>query len=272
MKTRAFVIYTALAGTFFVHRDVILAAPPEGSSARQLITPVLEANRTSGLRVRSKLIVTTSNPEHREVKQLLIKGRTDGKTTRTLYQILWPAHAKGQSLLIEKSEHSVSGFLFEPPDAIKKLSSSLMAQPFFESDLSIEDLAEDFWDWPSQKIVGQERVKEKLCTIVESKPPEDASTSYTLVKTWIAPELALPLRIEKYGKNHRLVRRLSADRVMKVHDRWTAATIIVDLSGSNSRTILEGSKSERDLDLPASELTIEAIKREGAAAATSGLN
>ena len=209
--------------------------------------------------------MTRSNPEGREVKQLLVKGRDDGKVRDTLYQILWPAQAKGQTLLIEKRENSLSGFLLEPPDTVRKLTFNLMTQPFFGSDLAIEDLAEDFWDWPSQKIVGQETIKEKVCTIVESRPPTDASTSYSLIKTWIAPELALPLLIEKYGKNRRLLRRITADRIMKVNDRWTAATIIVDLAGGG-RTILEGSKSERDLDLPATDFTLEGVKREASAA------
>jgi hypothetical protein len=261
MKTQLLFVCAALAATLVLDRRASFAAPAETSSARQLIARVLEASRTNGFRVRSKLIVTTSNPERRDVKQLLIKGRNDGKVSETLYQILWPAEAKGQSLLIEKRESSVSGFLFVPPDTVKKLSFGLMTQPFFGSDLAIEDLAEDFWDWPSQKIVGEETVKEKLCKIVESRPPAEASTSYTLVKTWVSPELALPLLIEKYGKNRRLLRRMTADRIMKVNDRWTAATIIVDLAGG-SRTLLEGSKSERDLDLPAADFTLEAVKRE----------
>jgi hypothetical protein len=265
MKTQKFLAVAALVAALVLDRDVSLGASAEASSARQLIAKVLEASRTSGLRVRSKLIVTTANPERREVKQLLIKGRNDGKVMVTLYQILWPAEAKGQSLLVEKRENSVSGFLFEPPDTVRKLTFNLMTQSFFGSDLAIEDLAEDFWDWPSQKIVGQETIKEKLCAIVESRPPPDASTSYSLIKTWIAPELALPLLIEKYGKNRRLVRRITADRIMKVNDRWTAATIIVDLAGGG-RTILEGSKSERDLDLPAADFTLEAVKREASTA------
>jgi hypothetical protein len=262
MKTRSLFVCVALATALVFDRTLFFGAPVENSSARQLMARVVAASRTNGFRVRSKLIVTTANSEHREVKQLLIRSRNDGKTKTTLYQILWPSELKGQSLLIEKSGHSVSGFLFEPPDTLKKLSFALMTQPFFGSGFAIEDLAEDFWDWPSQKIVGEETVKEKLCTIVESRPPADAATSYSLVKTWIAPELALPLRVEKYGKDRRLVRRITADRIMKVHDRWAAATIIVDLDGANSRTVLEGSKMDRDLDLPTSDFTLEAIKRE----------
>jgi hypothetical protein len=261
MKARPIFICLAFAAALVLDRTVFFGAPEDSSNARQLVAKVVEANRTSGFRVRAKLVVTTANPEHREVRQLLIKGRTEGKTTTTLYQILWPAESKGQSLLIEKKGDSVSGFLFEPPGTVKKLSPALLTQPFFGSDLAIEDLAEDFWDWPSQKIVGEETIDRRPCTIVESRPPGDIASSYLLVNTWIAPELALPLRVEKYGKNRRLVRRITADRIMKVNDRWRAADIIVDPGGGNSRTVLEGSKSERDLNLPAADFTLEAIKR-----------
>ena len=261
MKTRSIFICLVFAVALAFDRIAFFGAPAENSSARQLVAKVVEANRTTGFRVRAKLVVTTANPEHRDVKQLLIKSRTEGKTTTTLYQVLWPAESKGQSLLIERRGDSVTGFLFEPPGTVKRLSATLLAQPFFGSDLAIEDLAEDFWDWPSQKIVGEETIDKRLCTIVESRPSADTASSYLVVKTWIAPELALPLRIDKYGKNRRLVRRITADRIMKVNDRWTAANIIVDPDGGNSRTVLEGSKSERDLDLPAAEFTLEAIKR-----------
>jgi hypothetical protein len=262
MKARSIlVVCVAFVIALVFDRTAFFGAPAENSNARQLVAKVVEANRTTGFRVRAKLVVTMANPEHREVKQLLIKSRTDGQTTTTLYQILWPVESKGQSLLIERKGASVGGFLFEPPGTVKKLSAAMLSQPFFGSDLAIEDLAEDFWDWPSQKIVGEETLDKKLCTIVESRPPGDAASSYLVVKTWIAPELALPLRVEKYGKNRRLVRRITADRIMKVNDRWTAANIIVDPDGGNSRTVLEGSKSERDLDLPAADFTLEAIKR-----------
>ena len=261
MKTRAILVCLALASAFVPDRNVFFGAPAENFNARELVAKVVEANRTSGFRIRAKLVVTTANPEHRDVKQLLIKSRTEGKTTTMLYQVLWPAESKGQALLIERKGGSVSGFLFEPPGTVKRLSATLLAQPFFGSDLAIEDLAEDFWDWPSQKIVGEETIDKRLCTIVESRPSADAASSYSVVKTWIAPDLALPLRVDKYGKNRRLIRRITADRIVKVNDRWTAANIIVDPDGGNSRTVLEGSKSERDLDLPAAEFTLEAIKR-----------
>ena len=259
MKTRAILICLALS--LLLDPAALLAAAADTSAAQELVAKVVEANRTTGFRAQAKLVVTTANPEQRDVKQLLIKSRTEGKTTTTLYQVLWPPESKGQALLIEKIGDSVSGFLFEPPNTVKKFSPALLAQPFFGSDLSIEDLTQDFWDWPSQKIVGEETVDKRLCTIVESRPPPDAASSYLVIKTWIAPELALPLRAEKYGKNKRLVRRIMADRLMKINDHWRAANIIIDPEGGNSRTVLEGSKSERDLELAAGEFTLEAIKR-----------
>ena len=245
----------------------LLALPPvvlaDETSARELIARVMNASKTSGLRVRSRLVVTTGDPERREVKQLLIKIRHDGDATQSLYQVLWPAPLKGQTLMVEKSpDRPVRGYLFEPPNTVTQLTTKTMARPFFGSSLAIEDLAEDYWSWPSQRIVGAETVKERMCTIVESKPPADLATAYSLVRTWISPELALPLRVEKYGKARQLVKTITMDRIVKQSkDRWVAATVNVAPAGLDSHTVLEGSNADRDLDLPTEDFTVETVRR-----------
>src|SRR5204863_3947989 len=122
----------------------------EELTAEQLVAKVVEARKTSGFRIRAKLIHTTPGSETRDARQLLIKGRRDGEATKVLYQILWPTTVMGQTLVIEQSaQHKTTGFLFEPPNKVTALTPQLMTQPFFGSDLTIEDVAEDFWHWPT---------------------------------------------------------------------------------------------------------------------------
>lgn len=234
----------------------------EELTAEQLVAKVVDARKTSGFRIRAKLIRTTPGSEIRDARQLLIKGRRDGEATKVLYQILWPTSVMGQTLVIEQSaQHKTTGFLFEPPDKVTPLTPQLMAQPFFGSDLAIEDLAEDFWHWPQQKLVGDETVGGHPCKIIEARPPTGVPSGVALVKTWIAPEIALPLRVEKFDHNGRLLKRITADKIIKQSgNRWTATTLIVEPAGSPSRTVLEGSRSDRDLDIPAEDFTLEKIK------------
>jgi hypothetical protein len=231
-------------------------------TAEQLVAKVVNARKTSGFRIRARLIMTTPGSDKRDARQLLIKGRTDGGPTKILYQVLWPEADKGRALFIERSaDHKTSGFLFEPADKVISLTPELMARPFLGSDLSIEDLAEDFWNWPSQKIVGEEIVDQHPCQIIESRPPPDATTSYSLIKTWVSPQMALPLRIHEFDKDGKLVKRFNVEKIIKQSTNyWAPATVVIEPADGHHRTTLDGSKGERDLDVPAEDFTLEKIK------------
>ena len=99
------------------------------------------------------------------------------------------------------------------------------------------------------------------CKIIASHPGLETKTSYSLVKTWVAPDLALPLRIEKFGKDGQLIKRITAENLRKQeHDRWTATNVVVDPADGRTQTVLEGSHADRDLEIPAEDFTIEKIK------------
>jgi hypothetical protein len=234
----------------------------EELTADQLIAKVVDARKTSGFRVRAKLIVTTAGSNKRDSKQILVKGRREGEATKVLYVALWPDKVKGHALVIEKSaDHKTTGFLMEPPDKVTPLTPEMMKEAFLGSDLTIEDLSEDFWRWPSQKIVGEEIVDRKPCKIVESRPAPELVTSYSLVKTWISPETALPMRIHKFGKDGQPVKRLNVEKAIKQEgNRWTPATITVEPEAGGRRTMFDGSNSQRDIDVPAEDFTPEKIR------------
>ena len=240
-----------------------LAAAAEVPTAEELISKVEAAQRTSGFRTRAKLVRTTPGSKAQEVMQLVIKGRREGETTRVLYQILWPKQRMGQALVVETSaDGSVGGFLFEPPDRKIPLTPKVMARPLFGTDVTVEDVAEAYWRWPNQKLVGEETVSARPCRILESRPRPGTVTAYSLVKTWIAPDIALPMVVEKFGKDGALLKRFVAAKVVKQSPAsWAAAILVVDSAGGRGRTTLEGTRSDRDMDIPAEQFTLEALEK-----------
>ena len=232
------------------------------STAGELIAEVVGARQTTGYRVRARLVRTTAGTAQRDIRQLLIKGRRDGEASRVLYQILWPVALAGQTLVIEKNAGQTTRvWLFTPPNETVDLTQKQAGVPFFGSDLSVEDLAEEFWSWPTQEIVGEETVGQHRCRILESRPGAGTTTSYSHVKTWIAPDLSLPLRIEKFGQDGQLSKRITAERITKQkNDHWTAANFVVEPADGRTRTALEGSHADRDLEIPVGDFTVERIK------------
>ncbi|MBM3888348.1 MAG: outer membrane lipoprotein-sorting protein [Verrucomicrobia bacterium] len=238
-----------------------VAAGQANPAAKELIDKVINSRKTTGFKIRAKIIVVQAKSDKRQTRQLLIKGRRDGEATKILYQALWPDAYKGRALLIEKSaDHKTTGFLFTPPDKVTPLAPAVMKQSFLDSDLTIEDLAEDYWHWPLQKISGEETVSGKLCKILESRPDSGAATGYSLIKTWICLEIALPLRVHMFAKGEQPVKRINVEKFFQQGKRWVPATILIEPEDGHSRTTLDGSKSERDLDLPAEDFTVEKIK------------
>lgn len=237
-------------------------AKNDPSTAGELIAKVVAARQTTGYRVRARLVRTTAGTAQRDIRQLLIKGRRDGETSRVLYQILWPVALAGQTLVIEKNAgRTTRVWLFTPPNKTVDLTQEQAGVPFFGSDLTVEDLAEEFWSWPTQEIVGEETVGQHRCEILESHPSAGTTTSYSHVRTWIAPDLSLPLRIEKFGQDGQLSKRITAERVTKQkNDHWTAANFVVEPVDGRTRTALEGSHADRDLEIPVEDFTVEKIK------------
>jgi hypothetical protein len=232
------------------------------SDAGDLIARVVAARQTIGYRVRARLVRTTAGSGQRDVKQLLIKGRRKGDDNKVLYQILWPSPLLGQTLVIEQTAgRDALAWLFTPPDHVSDLTPARTGDPFFGSDLTVEDLAEEFWHWPTQEIVGEDTVGQHRCRILESRPSADAATRYSRVRTWIAPEIALPLRVEKFGKDGRLIRRITAEKITKrKNNYWTAANVIVEPADGRTRTVLEGSHADRDIEISDEDFTVEKIK------------
>jgi Outer membrane lipoprotein-sorting protein len=253
MRARVGLAIVFVAGFLCPHA---LAREEPAQPARELVDKVIAAARTTGFRGRAKLIVTSG--EKRDVKQLLIKGSNNGTTTRTLYQVLWPSDQKRAVLLEKAGNKPTTGYLYSSPGLMKPLTPALLSAPLFDSDLAIEDVTEDFWGWPA-RVAGEETVKDRRCQVITFKPPPSATTAYTMVKCWLSPDLLLPLAVEKYGKGGRLAKRITADRLVRESNRWVIATAIVE--HGSSRTSIEGSKSDRDLDLSPAEFEPEAVLR-----------
>ena len=232
-------------------------------SADQLITRVLAGRQSTGFRIHARLVRSAVGSEKPDISQLLIKGSRNGQGTQVLYQVLWPKSQSGQILLVSRSgDGPGTGFLLEPPQKITPVTPQLARQGFFGTDLSIEDVMEDFWHWPSQTIVGEEKVNRQSCVILESRPAAGLDTSYSRIRSWIVPDSGLPLRLEKFDREGQLIKRLTTERFHKdSHGRSIPATLVIESADGLHQTRLEGTKFEGDLEFPADDFTVDGIMR-----------
>ena len=237
-----------------------VAVAPE-MTADQLVAKILDARQSTGFSIRATLTRTETGSDLKQVRQLLIKGRRDGERSAMLFQQVWPNEIAGPALVVEDAgDHRPQGFLHRSGE-VTKLTPGMLDERFFDSDLSIEDLTQSFWYWPSQEIVGEEAIGEYRCAIVEFRPAPDNQTAYSLVKAWLSPELAVALRVEQFGHDGSLVKRIGLYRVLKLNERWLPTIVTVEPADGRSRTVVEGVGFESELHLTAADFTVGAIAR-----------
>lgn len=235
-----------------------IAADPEPAaiSAPELAARLSAKQQDGTAYIRLRMEVSG---EAKSVLQLQIKSRASRAGTDLVYQVLFPKERKGEAVLLRKSGGRITGALFTPPDKTRPLTAAQLDEPLFGSDLSYEDVIDNFFAWEHQAIVGSEVVDRVNCTILESKPGKGERSSYSSVRTWVDAGRLVPLRIEKYSAPGRVVRRIDTTRVV-TDDKGRAIPANLSVHGTRgSATELDGSRIKHGVAFSDAEFTPEGL-------------
>jgi hypothetical protein len=234
------------------------------AETRALVQRLLETQRTNGFILRTKLTVSDTAIEARRVAQIRVKSRREPDVTRLLYEVLWPAADKGNVLSLERSATgSLKGFHLAPGNEIAPITTAALQTRYLDSDLTVEDLIEDFWQWPDATAAGEEQVERELCKIINLRPPSGARSSYSLVRAWISIEKTVPMRIVKFDRSGK-PKEFAVQKIMRKDDLWVPVVTRIQTPGSSRHTLFEISGGERDVDIPPQDFSLEKLKRAAA--------
>lgn len=260
LRNTKFLLLLCLAGLFWAPNAGGGNVPAQSESARALIARVL-ANRLAGFRGRGRLVQTDPHTRKDALQRFEIKARRDGKVVTVLYQLISPAASAGRAvLLLMEDGHPAKGSLIEAPQSVVPLDAQGLQKSLFGTDLRIEDLTDSFYYWPDQRIAGGESIQGCQCTIIESHPGSEVPAPYALVRSWICPRMALPLRVEKVGRDPNSTRTLTVERAAKAdRDHWGVRSLVVTTAAGTGRTLLEVSSFQADVQVPEVEFTVQAI-------------
>jgi outer membrane lipoprotein-sorting protein len=239
----------------------VAEAEPSSISARDLALRLNAWQQDGASYVRLRMVVKESSGTSKRSFQIQVKSRRTKTTTDVIYQILWPKERKGEAVLLKKTgERFANGWVFTPPDKLRRLQASQLAEPLFGSNLSYEDLVDNFFAWDNQAISGTENVDGVSCYILESKPGKDDRSSFAVIRTWVDARRLVPLRIEKYSAAGLQVRRIdTANVVTDDIGRQIPANWEVSGPGNGSVTELDGSRIKHDISYTDNQFTPEAL-------------
>jgi len=251
MKTSRliFALILALASTLPAAET---AAPMTASELAARLS-ALRQDGSSYVRLRLEI-----NGAKKETLQLQIKQRRTRNATEVVYQVLFPKERKGESVLLRKlGNRPASGTIFVPPNTVRPIDD--LKGSLLGSDLSYEDVVEDFFGWDQQSLAGTEDVDGVTCQILDSKPGKADRSTYTRVRTWIDVRRLVPLRIEKYA-GQQLLRRIDTTRVVTDAGHPIPANLTVRSPRSGSSSDLDGSRIKHDVPYTDRDFTPEGMK------------
>src|SRR5688572_905742 len=194
-----------------------------------------------------------------ETLQLQIKERRTTNSSEVVYQVLYPKERKGESVLLRKTgKQPANGSVFIPPNTLREIGD--LKEPLLGSDLSYEDVIDNFFTWEQQAIIGAVNVDGVHCSILESKPGKDEHSIYGSVRSWIDVRRLVPLRVEKYDTSGKLLRRIETRRVITDLGRHYPADLTVSQARPGSSTLLDGSRIRRKVIYTDRDFTTEGLK------------
>jgi hypothetical protein len=195
-----------------------------------------------------------------ETLQIQIKERRTKSSSEVVYQVLYPKERKGESVLLRKSGNEpASGSVFVPPNTVRPIDD--LKQPLLGSDLSYEDVIDNFFAWDQQAIVGTEEVDRVKCQILESKPGKDEHSIYGSVRSWIDVQRLVPLRVEKYASSGQLLRRIDTTRVVPDAGHQIPANLTVGGARPDSLTLIDGSRIRHNVMYSDRDFTVEGLQK-----------
>jgi len=253
------IIAASLSCALAVFASHAADTPASAMSATELAARLSALQQDGASYVRLRLEVTGAT---KIALQLQIKQHRSKTGSEIVYQVLWPKERKGESVLLRKSgDRSATGTLFRPPDTLITLDGERMKDALFGSDLTYEDIIENFFAWEHQANGGSEILDHVSCQILESKPGKGQHSTFASARTWVDTRRLVPLRVEKYTASGELVRRIDFTKVTTDDiNRHIPANLTVRGRPQDSVTELDGSKIRHDVTYTDREFTPEGLK------------
>ena len=224
-------------------------------SGPEYIAGVKAANPKGGVYLRARLV------QGKSVMQIQIKRRSlpDGSNEQ-LYQVIFPKERKGEAMLLHTKGSTFSGSLFTPGKGVKALTSADRRHNIFGTDLTIEDLMADFYDWKHQEITGHEAVGPVPCVIIESKP-EGGSKGPSKAVSWIDEKRYVPMRVQVYDGGTKPARTVLSDKITQVSNGYFIPYMFtVTTEATGSKTSVEGSSSKGDINYTDADFSEKAMQ------------
>jgi len=238
---------------------VSLSAQEAGSkyTGPQLISAMKAAQPTGAGDAKVRL---TLKQEGKPTLQIQVKRRrtAEGENLH-LYQVLFPAGQKNEGLLLKVKGKSVTGMSYKPGGKPTALAGDIRSQGLFGTDLLVEDLLTDYLDWPEHKVIGTEKIKQTLCTIVESTPAAGSRAQVKKAKCWMDEARMCPRKVEFLNGAGKVLRTVETLDTVRSKGHIIPVELSITTAATGSTTNVKGTGFNDDVTFDDADFTEQGL-------------
>jgi len=226
-----FSIFTSLS-VFFVHVARAQGQSPATLTGRQLAQKVFDRDTGRDATATVEMVLINKRGKKR-LRTFHLFAKHYGKLIRQLIRFTHPADIKDTAFLsIEEQGGGTTQFLYLPAlRRARRIVTSQKSHRFVNSDFTYEDMERHPVDNYQHTITGEARKGPIMCFVLESRPKKGISSQYSLVKSWIAKDIYVPVYTEFFDKKGRLIKKYKVLRLEQKQGIWTEMqTLMEDLT------------------------------------------
>jgi outer membrane lipoprotein-sorting protein len=203
-----------------------------------------------------KQIVQTSGGRER---QFLIEVYQKDYGKKMLFRYLKPARIEGTSFLF--TEDGIWGY-FPRTGRIRKIAPGARRRKMMGSSFTYEDvlMLRNLHKRYDVKSLGSEDLNGKSYLVLELIPKEKRS-AYDLLILHVRENDYIPVMIEFYKRDGKLVKRLRQDDIQIIEGRATPMRIVMEDLKDKSITVMELQKISYSISLPDNFFSIRELRR-----------
>lgn len=182
----------------------------------------------------------------------LYSKENNEKKLNTMIIFHRPASVKNTRFLsIGHSDKVPEQWIYMPAlKRTKRITTSDADQSFLGTDFTYADMGAADIDKAAYSLLREEKLDGIQCWIIETKPVESAGSDYSKKISWISKEMLLPVYVEMFDKDGKLVKKLTTDNIEKIQGYWTPRVTKMKNVLTGHSTVLTMDKIVYDENLP----------------------
>ena len=193
----------------------------------------------------SQLIMELISKSGRKRVRGLTTYRKDyGSLRKQLIRFGSPADIEGTGFLsLEKEGGDTEQFLYLPAlRRTRRIVSSQKDHRFVNTDFTFEDMERRPVEDSDHRIAGQKRIDGKDCWVLESRLRKKADSQYSMIKSWVAKKINVPLLARYYDKKGNLIKEYRVVKLENIQGIWTEMEVVMDDLIKKHQTIMRTGK------------------------------